>query len=67
MKWLSATFSFDFYVFNTSPNCFKEWYLGQNLLYLSKKRPKLDFNSVLIPIFDLTAMIWKGVTKLGKF
>ena len=36
----SAKFSFAFYVFINSSSCEKHPYLGRNLLYLSKKRPK---------------------------
>ena len=38
----------------TAPVAVKKHILGQNLLYLSKIGPKLNFNSLLIPNFDLT-------------
>ena len=54
-------------MFNIRANYYKESYLRQNLLYLSKKRPKRIFNSFIIPNFDFTENIGKEIPNKVNF
>ena len=39
---IDSKFAFAFYIFINSSNCKKQSYIGYNLLYLPKERPKTN-------------------------